>query len=809
MNHRKRNSIVKDNLHGSIIITEYEKRIVSTNFFNRLHNISQNSTAYLTYPGNRTKRFEHSLGTMHLCSKMYKTGIINTDEITLENYLDEIVMELKRVIEYSSEEGVIHPYIDEKDRYNYEELNKYLNLELPYNVLCLNAINNFQYKMLCFIILYQATRAAALLHDLGHPPFSHITEFALKDILVNFKGKCKGEKWDNYERIISSYVDKGIDIHEQIGVMYSKKILSSISIGDTLLNKCLRTIEIVTMNILEENNGKKYPILYGVHKLMADSIDADRLDYIIRDSVNSGLDIGRIDYERFISSIRLCKKDDKYRFLINIRFLSEIEDFFKKRLETYKKLVYHHRVIKTDRLLRDIIVGIAKEFFNESSKYSDIFDISRLWTEIDISKEKEKNGLSIINWDDAYLLNELKTVYTKIKELKGIDNEGRDMRILMSKMEEFITNNKNYISIIKSTQNYKDFEKILFKEIKHKSYLIYYNNNFNEKGFEKVINIYNDSIVFSEEDIKQFNDKIPNLNGSLEDILYINKKTKNGLSNGFSVYENILDKEKNQTIKIFHYDNKTSRIKSNLDNEIRDIQKVFIYAKFKDDYVPGKKENAEIIKQAVKAINKKLKFSSKKKAIFVAVDGPNGSGKSSIIEKVYKKLSKDYRVLITKEPTDSKLGNFSREISNTVTGNSLACIVASDRLEHSNYLKDIERNYDIIISDRYIYSLYILQGMDFVDKEYIRQINSDIMLPDFQILLSASPKTLEARINERPDRNRLEQRGMSKKEIEYMNNAKGFFEHHYKVPIFEIDSDNPLDENVNEMIELILKEIKK
>jgi len=53
---------VADSVHGSIQISSLEKMIISTQPFNRLHNINQNSTAYLTYPSNRTKRFEQSLG---------------------------------------------------------------------------------------------------------------------------------------------------------------------------------------------------------------------------------------------------------------------------------------------------------------------------------------------------------------------------------------------------------------------------------------------------------------------------------------------------------------------------------------------------------------------------------------------------------------------------------------------------------------------------------------------------------------------------------------------------------------------------
>ena len=57
-----------------------KEKIISSIGFNRLHDVYQNSTVYLTFPTNRTKRFEHSLGTMKLCSDMLYHATLNTNE---------------------------------------------------------------------------------------------------------------------------------------------------------------------------------------------------------------------------------------------------------------------------------------------------------------------------------------------------------------------------------------------------------------------------------------------------------------------------------------------------------------------------------------------------------------------------------------------------------------------------------------------------------------------------------------------------------------------------------------------------------
>lgn len=61
---------IKDPLHGTIELSELENRIIDTRDFQRLRRIRQLATAYLVYPGANHSRFEHSLGTLHLASRI-------------------------------------------------------------------------------------------------------------------------------------------------------------------------------------------------------------------------------------------------------------------------------------------------------------------------------------------------------------------------------------------------------------------------------------------------------------------------------------------------------------------------------------------------------------------------------------------------------------------------------------------------------------------------------------------------------------------------------------------------------------------
>ena len=62
--------IVKDPVHQNIYLSDFEKRIVDTPEFQRLRRIKQLGVTYLVYPGAMHTRFEHSLGTMHMASRI-------------------------------------------------------------------------------------------------------------------------------------------------------------------------------------------------------------------------------------------------------------------------------------------------------------------------------------------------------------------------------------------------------------------------------------------------------------------------------------------------------------------------------------------------------------------------------------------------------------------------------------------------------------------------------------------------------------------------------------------------------------------
>ena len=81
---------ITDSIHGTIYISELEHLMMSTPFFYRLHDVYQSSTVYMTYPANRTKRYEHSLGTMELAGQMFYACVTNSSASDQSQFLDQI-----------------------------------------------------------------------------------------------------------------------------------------------------------------------------------------------------------------------------------------------------------------------------------------------------------------------------------------------------------------------------------------------------------------------------------------------------------------------------------------------------------------------------------------------------------------------------------------------------------------------------------------------------------------------------------------------------------------------------------------------
>ena len=114
-------------------------------------------------------------------------------------------------------------------------------------------------------------------------------------------------------------------------------------------------------------------------------------------------------------------------------------------------------------------------------------------------------------------------------------------------------------------------------------------------------------------------------------------------------------------------------------------------------------------------------------------------------------------IVLTKEPSNTKMGLLSREIANEIAGKSLACLVASDRFYHVEniILPEINKG-KIVLSDRNILSAFVFNKMDGISFEYTERLYEGITYPKVIILLYASPQIVYERLKKRDELTRYE-----------------------------------------------------
>lgn len=192
--------------------------------------------------------------------------------------------------------------------------------------------------------------------------------------------------------------------------------------------------------------------------------------------------------------------------------------------------------------------------------------------------------------------------------------------------------------------------------------------------------------------------------------------------------------------------------------------------------------------------------------MFITFDGPNGAGKSTIIKELAKYLkSKGMLVYITKEPSDTDIGNFIRISEENYSSYTLANLVAADRHNHikSEIIPYTETG-RTVLCDRYIASSLILQVLDGLTMDEVMKINTGILIPDLSVIVYANEKIINERLSDRTRLTRFERDFSSGREIELSFKAGNFLgEFGYKVEY--INTEEPLVKNVEKIADIILR----
>ena len=156
-----------------------------------------------------------------------------------------------------------------------------------------------------------AAKAAILLHDIGHGPYSH----ALEKILL-----------------------KGIS-HESLSLVIMQKLNED-------ENPALKGNLSLAIKIFTNQYPKKF-----LHQLISGQLDVDRLDYLSRDSFFTGVSEGVVGYERILKMLTVHNNE----LVVEEKGINSVEKFLLSRRLMYWQVYRHKTVVASENMLVKII----------------------------------------------------------------------------------------------------------------------------------------------------------------------------------------------------------------------------------------------------------------------------------------------------------------------------------------------------------------------------------------------------------------------------------------------------------------------
>jgi HD superfamily phosphohydrolase len=281
---------VRDPVHGSIEFSKPEVRLLDSIPYQRLRFIKQLGFSEFSFPGATHNRFLHSLGVCHLAGTAF--------DLIFKNYV-----------------------------FRRPEARAQMR---------------------------QATRLAALLHDIGHGPLSHTTEQVmpqLRDVDV---------KAYQHRRTDLTFIASELNLdrqanHEDYTIRFitdseiSKVIKAQFPYLDPMYVACLIDKTLACPDDFFVDGELNFRTILS--QLVSSEMDVDRMDYLERDAYFCGTNYGKVELSWLLSNLTFHRNKDDLHLALNRRALYTFDDFLLSRHHMHLMVYFHHKSIIYEEML--------------------------------------------------------------------------------------------------------------------------------------------------------------------------------------------------------------------------------------------------------------------------------------------------------------------------------------------------------------------------------------------------------------------------------------------------------------------------
>lgn len=307
---------ILDGLHGPIDLTDEEMRIIDHPLFQRLRRLPQTGLLYLVAHSSTHTRFEHSIGVLHMADRLLRSIVKETRKD--HRHMSGLAMSMAG-----------------------------------------QAVRLYELPKPHFQELRRLVRICALVHDLGHGPLSHTFD-AFTPSVDDIDALLSDEELEPIAPYRESLLHSGSGRveHEAMSCILFAKLWFELKGADWLPS----LVTAVLMNAEPVNvPAHLMPWVSFIRDLMSSTpVDADRMDYLLRDSRLIGVSYGQYEVNRLLKSalcVRNVDGSDSYRLGWRMSGLAAVEDFVMARWQMYTEFYRH----KTYRGIELMLGEIAEE----------------------------------------------------------------------------------------------------------------------------------------------------------------------------------------------------------------------------------------------------------------------------------------------------------------------------------------------------------------------------------------------------------------------------------------------------------------